>query len=165
MRSQAKKADPYEHLSGDARAAMAAVDTKTEALPSEGELKFSIMEGDAGGFGQRPPDEPPNAGAKVRPSQRNHLAAALLMELHPPIPCRGLNGCGQAARNGALIHLLCSSHAELDAPLHCIICRETALQDAGGAAGMPRLPDGQDLRADGRAGLATCCPKQGDALP
>lgn len=62
LHAQAKKADPLEQLSDDARAAMAAVEKAAAALPQEAELNFSVMEGDAGGFGQRPPDDPPNAG-------------------------------------------------------------------------------------------------------
>ncbi len=62
---QGKKPDPYEHLSEDARAAMAAVEKAIKALPPTEDLKMTVFESD-GGFGNKPPDEPPNRGSKVR---------------------------------------------------------------------------------------------------
>lgn len=64
MLLQGKKPDLYEHLSPDARDAMAAVEQAMKGLPPLEDLKMSVFEGD-GGFGARPADEPPNAGSKV----------------------------------------------------------------------------------------------------
>lgn len=61
-----KKPDPYEHLSQDARDAMAAVEQAMKELPPLEDVKMSVFEGD-GGFGARPADEPPNAGSKEAP--------------------------------------------------------------------------------------------------
>jgi hypothetical protein len=61
---QGKKPDPFEHLSEDARAAMAAVEKAIKALPATESLQMTVFESD-GGFGNKPPDEPPNRGSKV----------------------------------------------------------------------------------------------------
>lgn len=61
---QGKKPDPYEHLSEDARAAVAAVEKAIKALPPTEDLQMTVFESD-GGFGNKPPDEPPNRGSKV----------------------------------------------------------------------------------------------------
>jgi hypothetical protein len=64
MDVQGKKPDPYEHLSEDARAAMEAVEKAAKGLPPTEDLQMTVFEGD-GGFGNKPPDEPPNRGSKV----------------------------------------------------------------------------------------------------
>lgn len=44
---------------------MAAVDKAAKDLPATEDLKMTVFEGD-GAFGNRPADDPPNAGSKVR---------------------------------------------------------------------------------------------------
>ena len=80
---QAKKPDPLEHVSAEGRAAMAAVDKAAEALPPQEDLKYSIFESDGAGFGQRPPDDPPNAGTKVKtPGHAHTLKVSQEMKQH-----------------------------------------------------------------------------------
>jgi hypothetical protein len=64
MELQGKKPDPYQHLSEDACAAMGAVEKAIKDLPPTEDLQMTVFEGD-GGFGNKPPDEPPNRGSKV----------------------------------------------------------------------------------------------------
>jgi hypothetical protein len=43
---------------------MAAVEKAIKALPPTEDLQMTVFESD-GGFGNKPPDEPPNRGSKV----------------------------------------------------------------------------------------------------
>ena len=65
-----KGKDPLEGYGEDVRAAAAAVEAAEAALPRQDELGITVMEAPTdGGFGgSKPPDDPPNAGKKVRES-------------------------------------------------------------------------------------------------
>lgn len=72
-----KGKDSLEGYGEDVRAAVAAVEAAEGALPCQDELGISVMEAPTeGGFGgSKPPDDPPNAGKKVRKSMHYPMLA------------------------------------------------------------------------------------------